>query len=495
HGKLRCKLNELAQRNRWELKYEDVSSAGPDHIKTFTQRAVVNGKPYANGVGKNKKEAKQIAAKNALEGLLNSAPEPVNINKQLFPSYVTQSNYICWLNEYGQKNRVNIRALESTTIGSTIITTCCKYVVGDKEYPPAYGITRKEAKEEAAKLVYHELCGSKTTGCNQSIQGKKKKKTCLFDNFFLFCKCSLTTFLCRFLKEYHSIKSLGKGAFGSVFRARKQLLEKDYAIKIISCKDKTRREVLVLANLDHPNIVRYFSCWLQDTGYKYMTKTLYHKIELIKGVDLLLLLFSSEVKINTKFLFIEMELCEGGTLRRWIHKKNIAPAENSRQRQSLEFARQILSGVEYIHSKKLIHRDLKPENILFGQDGNVRIGDFGLATQDNDDGELVERTEDSGTRSYMAPEQVGVNYDRKVDVFALGLIFFELFWRIGTGHERIKVCKTTCTIGERVNDVHIIKTMLSTKPEARPEASALKTELKRWTGTPEGNTDQGNLTV
>uniref|UniRef100_A0A8C6SZU6 Eukaryotic translation initiation factor 2-alpha kinase 2 n=1 Tax=Neogobius melanostomus TaxID=47308 RepID=A0A8C6SZU6_9GOBI len=487
HGKLRCKLNELAQRNRWELKYEDVSSAGPDHIKTFTQRAVVNGKPYANGVGKNKKEAKQIAAKNALEEATPTSVPP----SPVFPTSVTQSNYICWLNEYGQKNRVNIRALESTTIGSTIITTCCKYVVGDKEYPPAYGITRKEAKEEAAKLVYHELCGSKTTGvslqletptpmiemmlfrlrkpqCNQSIQGKKKKKTCLFDNFFLFCKCSLTTFLCRFLKEYHSIKSLGKGAFGSVFRARKQLLEKDYAIKIISCKDKTRREVLVLANLDHPNIVRYFSCWLQDTGY------------------------NSEVKINTKFLFIEMELCEGGTLRRWIHKKNIAPAENSRQRQSLEFARQILSGVEYIHSKKLIHRDLKPENILFGQDGNVRIGDFGLATQDNDDGELVERTEDSGTRSYMAPEQVGVNYDRKVDVFALGLIFFELFWRIGTGHERIKVCKTTCTIGERS---HIIKTMLSTKPEARPEASALKTELKRWTGTPEGNTDQGNLTV
>uniref|UniRef100_A0A8C6T0Y1 Eukaryotic translation initiation factor 2-alpha kinase 2 n=1 Tax=Neogobius melanostomus TaxID=47308 RepID=A0A8C6T0Y1_9GOBI len=235
----------------------------------------------------------------------------------------------------------------------------------------------------------------------------------------------------RFNSDFDCIEPLGKGSYGCVYKARHKVLDQYRAIKEIRSKDLPR-EVLVLANLDHPNIVRYFSCWLQDTGY------------------------NSEVKINTKFLFIEMELCEGGTLRRWIHKKNIAPAENSRQRQSLEFARQILSGVEYIHSKKLIHRDLKPENILFGQDGNVRIGDFGLATQDNDDGELVERTEDSGTRSYMAPEQVGVNYDRKVDVFALGLIFFELFWRIGTGHERIKVCKTTCTIGERVNDVCVI---------------------------------------
>uniref|UniRef100_A0A8C6WKD9 Eukaryotic translation initiation factor 2-alpha kinase 2 n=1 Tax=Neogobius melanostomus TaxID=47308 RepID=A0A8C6WKD9_9GOBI len=408
--------------------------------------------------------------------------------------FTKKVDYLSIINKYCQTKNLPRTYIEVGIEGpSHNLQFRYRLEINKQLYPVGKAKNKKDAKQMAAQSAYIELRKQPDWDTVSEDEASEIASTSAIPSSFLITYSCVVCFD-RFNSDFDCIEPLGKGSYGCVYKARHKVLDQYRAIKEIRSKDLPR-EVLVLANLDHPNIVRYFSCWLQDTGYKYMTKTLYHKIELIKGVDLLLLLFSSEVKINTKFLFIEMELCEGGTLRRWIHKKNIAPAENSRQRQSLEFARQILSGVEYIHSKKLIHRDLKPENILFGQDGNVRIGDFGLATQDNDDGELVERTEDSGTRSYMAPEQVGVNYDRKVDVFALGLIFFELFWRIGTGHERIKVCKTTCTIGERVNDVHIIKTMLSTKPEARPEASALKTELKRWTGTPEGNTDQGNLTV
>ena len=112
----------------------------------------------------------------------------------------------------------------------------------------------------------------------------------------------------------------------------------------------------------------------------------------------------------------------------------------------------------YLHSKDLMHRDLKPSNIFFTHEGRAVLGDFGLATRFTQDSlhnsclTLVgegeqrhrQRTANLGTNLYMSPELTsGTVYDQKVDVFSLGVIFFELYFPFHTGMERVKVC---CTI-------------------------------------------------
>uniref|UniRef100_A0A3Q3N3Z6 DRBM domain-containing protein n=1 Tax=Labrus bergylta TaxID=56723 RepID=A0A3Q3N3Z6_9LABR len=118
-----AKLNEHVQKERCQLRYEDVGSVGPDHIKTFTVRAILNGKTYPDGVGKNKKEAKQNAAKNALSGVLEDQTEATEKTAEVPASPIHQSgtstvNFISWLNEYGQRQRLQIRAVESTQVGA-----------------------------------------------------------------------------------------------------------------------------------------------------------------------------------------------------------------------------------------------------------------------------------------------------------------------------------------------------------------------------------------
>ncbi|CAB1311706.1 unnamed protein product, partial [Coregonus sp. 'balchen'] len=100
-------------------------------------------------------------------------------------------------------------------------------------------------------------------------------------------------------------------------------------------------------------------------------------------------------------LFIQMEFCEGGTLKDWIIKNNGRSKD-----EALGIFQQMQCGVEYIHSKGLIHRDLKPENILFGSDGMVKIGDFGLVTTiTTPSAASMYRTVNKGTPLYMSPEQ------------------------------------------------------------------------------------------
>ncbi|XP_053188619.1 interferon-induced, double-stranded RNA-activated protein kinase-like [Scomber japonicus] len=574
------KLNEYAHRKSLVVSFEDVGSVGLDHIKTFNVRAVVNGKAYPDGVGKNKKEAKQDAAKNALKGLLEEVVDPTETAAADHQPSIANINYTCWLNEYVHQESVEL--VESIKLGPNNAMQYCRFVVGDKEYPFACGKTKREAKEEAAKLVYHEICGSKTTetgdekssstpikqkedlnqnvseicdktknlsvktevksfvetnfigavneycntnGCSFKFleesgqlyghpfayklmingkeypvgEGKNKKearkkaaelawsalqeqsdqdsKSCDFKEKSKGTPSSLS----RFTSDFDSIEPLGSGAFGCVFKAKDKLLHKSYAIKIVRCKEKALREVGALSDLHHHNIVRYYTCWMEDSEYCWDSTDDSYSTSM------------STDNPHTKFLYIQMELCDSKTLRVWIDEKNTQNVKKSlqdskRREDSLSLVLQIISGVEYVHSSKLIHRDLKPANIMFGRDGEVKIGDFGLVTAENDDDaeKLLDRTVGKGTPSYMAPEQRNKStYDRKVDIFALGLIYFELLWTFSTGHERrahwddARGQKFPQGFSQHfIQESQIIKSMLCVKPGDRPEASTLKTELK-----------------
>lgn len=150
------------------------------------------------------------------------------------------------------------------------------------------------------------------------------------------------------------------------------------------------------------------------------------------------------------YLYIQMQLCKKESLKEWLN----AHASNRDYGQVLDIFYQIVSAVEYIHDNGLIHRDLKPSNIFFAMDDAVKVGDFGLvtaltggsvvATPSEPTAELLTSesgrlTDQVGTQLYMSPEQIdGLKYNQSVDVFSLGLIFFELLWPFSTQMERIQ---------------------------------------------------------
>lgn len=189
---------------------------------------------------------------------------------------------------------------------------------------------------------------------------------------------------------------------------------------------------------------------------------------------------SSSVKVGNaspsqSILYIQMEYCSS-TLRKLIDNRAMAKMDES---NIWRIVRQIMEALVYIHGRKIIHRDLKPGNIFLDSEGNVRLGDFGLATtnrakdeadQDisestlNEAGQVYEAIEDIsrllggsaqaslshqssiqesitrgvGTTFYRAPEQEGLlvkmrgkkndsSYDSKADIFSMGIVLFEMF--------------------------------------------------------------------
>jgi len=170
----------------------------------------------------------------------------------------------------------------------------------------------------------------------------------------------------------------------------------------------------------------------------------------------------------TQYLYIQMEYCER-TLRAELDHKSIWKTKTDDGIWLL--FRQIVEATNYIHSNSCIHRDLKPSNIFLTYDGNVKLGDFGLATGDVIVREASnsikrrgpsqalkcnsflnmpkvspkgqERTTDIGTMLYRAPElEESLEYDEKVDIFSLGIILFELWHPFNTGMERVEVLET-----------------------------------------------------
>merc|ERR1712098_172904 len=127
------------------------------------------------------------------------------------------------------------------------------------------------------------------------------------------------------------------------------------------------------------------------------------------------------------FMYIVMQLCLKETLRDWLRLNTIRG-----KNKIYNIFSQICSGVEYVHSQNLVHRDLKPSNIYFTSDGVIKIGDFGLVTDDKlggdgDSGHHHEHhhyhhqhTDQVGTLTYMSPEQLQ-RKPYKVDIYSMGL--------------------------------------------------------------------------
>lgn len=118
--------------------------------------------------------------------------------------------------------------------------------------------------------------------------------------------------------------------------------------------------------------------------------------------------------------FIVMEYCSGPSLRDLL----IAEPKGFAPEKAAFFVREIAKGLAYLHDRGIVHRDLKPGNIFF-DDGYVKIGDYGLSKFISVSRHSAQ-TSSVGTVHYMAPEIGSGNYSRGVDIYALGVMLYEM---------------------------------------------------------------------
>ncbi|KAM4053625.1 eukaryotic translation initiation factor 2-alpha kinase 3 isoform 2-T2 [Anomaloglossus baeobatrachus] len=189
------------------------------------------------------------------------------------------------------------------------------------------------------------------------------------------------------------------------------------------------------------------------------------------------------------YLYIQMQLCRQENLKDWMEVR--CTLEERPHPESLHIFLQIAEAVQFLHSKGLMHRDLKPSNIFFTMDDIVKVGDFGLVTEmDQEEDEettltpmpaYARHTGQVGTKLYMSPEQMyGQSYSHKVDIFSLGLILFELLYPFGTNMERVQILtdlrdlKFPALFTQQYPQEHtMVRHMLSHNPGERPEAEEI----------------------
>ena len=337
----------------------------------------------------------------------------------------------------------------------------------------------------------------------------------------------LDTKTSRFEEDFEEIGLLGRGAFGKVLHCRNKMDSRSYAVKIVKTDSsggselaKILREVKLLADIEHQNVVRYYGSWFQFTTPSSKSNTTMSDSE--TDDDDSIPISSSAMKDNVSesipsanfakskplTLFIQMELCQH-TLKNWIEDLNREINTFRRiEGKILYCILDLLLGIACIHEKKYIHRDIKPSNIYWkfkststtyqvdssDRIGCWKIGDFGLATwiSSNQENLTLEQQQSYGigTIAYASPEQLeekktfNATYSFETDIYSLGLILFELLHPFETGMERVKVL-TDLRMGimsdefvtAMPKEAALILWMISPNPKMRPSvADILKLE-------------------
>lgn len=250
--------------------------------------------------------------------------------------------------------------------------------------------------------------------------------------------------------KYGLGRVLGQGTFARVYYARNVHTGKSVAMKVITKEkvvkakmmDQMKREIIVMKRLKHPNIVELY-----------------------------------EVMATKSKIFLAMEFVRGGELHGKVYKEGKLDENVGRV-----YFQQLISAVDYCHSRGVFHRDLKLENLLLDQEGNLKVTDFGLsALKEGGAGggdEVMLRT-CCGTPHYVAPEVVnkkGQGYDgAKADVWSCGVILYVLLAGYLPFHEEnvIQLYKKvnngdfTCPSWFSPEACGLIARMLDPNPESR----------------------------
>ncbi|MCA8975548.1 MAG: serine/threonine protein kinase [Planctomycetes bacterium] len=242
-----------------------------------------------------------------------------------------------------------------------------------------------------------------------------------------------------YVPGFEIVNKLGGGMFGLVFKARKESIGKDYAIKFLKVDDETVRDAVArelesvrfFAQIDHPNLVS-----IEDKG-------------IVDGIPFLVMSYAGQDTLQKR-------LQQGGLERD----------------EALRIFAQAARGVQALHEHSLVHFDLKPANIFLKGDV-ARVGDYGLS-------KLVSESRNSlsfsrGTPYYMAPEMLQRRGDAQSDIYSLGIILFECLygdvpfrgdseWEVLRKHE---TQKPVFPSGSLPADRRIIERCLAKRPEDR----------------------------
>jgi len=195
-------------------------------------------------------------------------------------------------------------------------------------------------------------------------------------------------------EKFEIIEVLKKDEHSTVYLANHKYLGKKIILKTLDTQkisdpavlNRFKREAKILAKLDHPNIIKVL-----DFGT--------HK----------------------NHFYLSFEYFVSRNLRELFNSTEISNSE----KKSLFI--QLIKALNIAHSQSIIHRDIKPENILVNDSLELKIADFGLAIQ-KDENLMTSKSSIVGTPAYMSPEQIkGEKLTPQSDMFSLGIVVFELF--------------------------------------------------------------------
>jgi hypothetical protein len=197
------------------------------------------------------------------------------------------------------------------------------------------------------------------------------------------------------IRGYNFLEKLGATSHSSIYLAERESTGVRVVLKVlqqlpdvadnIGAFDRFLQEYEMIAEIDHPNIVRIY-----DLG------------------------------VSDEHAHIAMEYIDAGDLKRRISAGVVEP-------DAVRYLRQMASALDEIHRVGILHRDLKPGNIMLRSDDSIALIDFGLAKRMRLRMELTDEGEIFGTPYYMSPEQGhGNGVDHRSDIYSLGVIFYEM---------------------------------------------------------------------
>ena len=235
----------------------------------------------------------------------------------------------------------------------------------------------------------HEIKKSKTNIKKENSKQKKLKKRLLYLSptveLGLERECIESDF------ELIGNKPIGNGAFGKVWKVIHINTKKEYCIKTINKRDiieqklikQLNKEISIMYEINHP-----------------------HSIKLINH-------FEDE---NT--IYMIMEYASNGNLFSYMKKNKL------NNETIIQFLRETISIIKYLHSLNIIHRDIKPENLLLDNNFRIKLCDYGWATHYNNNEHI---NTFCGTPEYVAPEIIKKEfYDEKIDIWSIGVLLFEM---------------------------------------------------------------------